>query len=95
CKLHSFADDSTLHTSSCLVKPLSSQDMNEIRIQQCNKVNSDLKFNASKTQACSFSRKMNSTVPDITMANETISITSFITMLGVTIGDNLSWHDHV
>ncbi|KAL3288739.1 hypothetical protein HHI36_003174, partial [Cryptolaemus montrouzieri] len=43
CKFHSFADDSTLHTSSCSVKPLSSQDTNEIRIQQYNKVNSDLK----------------------------------------------------
>ncbi|KAL3279165.1 hypothetical protein HHI36_016679 [Cryptolaemus montrouzieri] len=82
--------------SSSRKKPLSSQVTDKLLLQQCAKFNSDLKgfldwvreFNASKTQTYLFSRKVNSTVPDIVMNNETVLLTFSITMLEITIGDS-------
>ena len=54
-----------------------------------------VEFNANKTQAAVFSKKVNIAEPDILMAGHAIPLTSSINLLGVNLGGNMSWHDHV
>ena len=54
-----------------------------------------VEFNAKKTQAAVFSKKVSITAPDILMAGNSIQLASSINLLGVNVGGNMSWHDHV
>ncbi|CAG9814285.1 unnamed protein product [Phaedon cochleariae] len=77
------------------------------RRRQVNAVNEDLaeitawgtnnlvEFNATKTQACIFSRKAELSIPDIVMSGSTIPTKPTISMLGITISNTLSWDNHV
>ncbi|KAG5892134.1 hypothetical protein JTB14_032356 [Gonioctena quinquepunctata] len=107
CPVHSFADDSTLHTAFSSRAPISARETRNERGRNVNNVNMDLatilewgsnnlvEFNANKTQACLFSRKADLTVPNITLSGVTIPLKSSISMLGITISNNLSWENHV
>lgn len=100
--MHSFADDSTLHTAFSSRAPISARETRNERGRSVDNINMDLatilewgsnnlvEFNAGKTQACLFSRKADLTVPNIT-----IPLKSSISMLGITISNNLSWENHV
>ena len=107
CPIHSFADDSTLHTAFSSRIPISSQETKNSRRRQVNAVNEDLaeitawgtnnlvEFNATKTQACIFSRKAELSMPDIVMSGSTIPTKPTISMLGISISNTLSWDNHV
>ncbi|CAG9824997.1 unnamed protein product [Phaedon cochleariae] len=56
---------------------------------------SQANFNANKTQACLFSRKADLTLPNISLPGVTIPLKTYISMLGITISNNLSWENHV
>ncbi|CAG9822890.1 unnamed protein product [Phaedon cochleariae] len=50
---------------------------------------------ADKTQACLFSRKADLTVPNISLSGVTIPLKTSISMLDITISNNLSWENHL
>lgn len=105
--IHSFADDSTLHSSFSYRKPQSLANVDSARRNQTKSLTTDLTkitewgaknlvlFNSAKTQSSFFSKKRhpNNTLPS--MNNQTLSRKSELSILGVTISDNLVWHTHV
>ena len=107
CPVHSFADDSTLHTAFSSRAPIPARQSSIERGRNVNNINMDLAtipewgsnnlmdFNANKTQACPFSRKADLSMPNISLAGVTIPLKSSISMLGITISNNLSWESHV
>ena len=54
-----------------------------------------LKFNTKKTKLMMFTRKQNIRKPDIFMYGEKIEYVSEFKYLGVTLQENLCWHQHV
>ena len=54
-----------------------------------------VEFNAKKSQAAVSSKKVSIEAPDILMAGNSIQLASSINLLGVNVGGNMSWHDHV
>ena len=54
-----------------------------------------VEFNAKKTQAAVSSKKVSIAAPDLLMAGNSIQPASSIKLLGVNVGGNMSWHDHV
>ena len=105
--IYSFADDSTVVSSFTLNARTSSADAHLRRQLEVSYLNKDLEkilawgdsnqveFNAKKTQAAVFSKKVSITAPDILMAGNSIQLASSINLLGVNVGGNMSWHDHV
>ena len=105
--IHSFADDSTLHTSSSFDSQPSSADRTLSRIDRSLAISLDLekisewgsqnlvKFNASKTQFLPVSLSTNQSHPSITFEDNLIEPLSSINILGVQISSNLSWRDHI
>lgn len=103
----SYADDATLISSFSSMRPLSASSTSNLRKEQVESINSDLntiltwgernlvQFNPDKTQASTFSRKRSTTAPDIVMDGTTIRARESISLLGITISDNLSWDSHV
>ncbi|CAG9824122.1 unnamed protein product [Phaedon cochleariae] len=102
-----FADDSTLHTAFSSRAPIPARQIRNERGRNVDNINMDLTtipewgsnnlvdFNANKTQACHFSRKADLTVPNISLSGVTIPLKTPISMLGITISNNLSWENHV
>ena len=105
--IYSFADDSTLVSSFALNARTSAADAHLRRQQEVTHLNKDLEeilswgdsnqveFNATKTQAAVFSKKVGTAEPDILMAGHSIPLASSISLLGVNLGSNMSWHNHV
>ena len=93
-----FDYDSTLHNS-----PASHKD----RIDIASSINLDLcrlkdwgtdnlvNFNAVKTQCCVISRRVYKNLPDIAFDSNSLEFNDKISMLGVTLGSDLSWNDHI
>ena len=105
--IHSFADDTTLHTAYSSLKPLSATESKSKKFQKTESLNKDLakiiswgsrnlvKFNATKTQSCTFSKKRSSEESPIQMSGQTVSNKNSIHVLGVTISNNITWDDHI
>ena len=105
--IYSFADDSTLVSSFTLAARTSAASAHLRRQSEVLHLNKDLEeilawgdsnqveFNAKKTQAAVFSKKVNVKEPDIVMSGRPIPLASSINLLGVNLGSNMSWHDHV
>ena len=97
--IHSYADDSTLH-SSIKSKPSNLQDAHD---NISRTLNSDLakvsewgyknmvNFNPDKTQYIKFSNRTNHTHPQITFNDTNISPSPSIEILGITLTSTLSW----
>ena len=106
--IYSYADDSNLVSTFSSNRPLSSADSEQLRSQQTESINRDIgiilewgsrnlvDFNAGKTQAAVFSRKVSrGNENNIIMDGKTLSSTSTLSILGVNVSTNFSWHDHV
>ena len=52
-------------------------------------------FNVVKTQCCLISRRVNKNLPDISFYSNSLEFNDKISMLGVTLGSDLSWNDHI
>nr|CAI5851059.1 unnamed protein product [Callosobruchus analis] len=103
--IYSFADDSTL----CMEpgKPLSSQELARRRHQHASQVNTDIKkivewglvnkvqFNVQKTQATTLTKKSLVGLPMLEMEGRLFVEFPSIKLLGISINNNMSWHDHV
>ena len=107
-KIHSYADDTTLHYSSYFKSStLASQHRTSSRAESSNALNSDMstalhwghenlvQFNSSKTQALLISLKKEIEFPPLSMSNNTIQHNNNIQALGIKINDNLNWSDHI
>ena len=91
--MHCYADDSTLHNL-----PASHKDRADI----ASSINLDLcrlkdggsqnivNFNAVKTQCCLISRRVDRNLPNISFDSNSLEISDKISMLGVTLGSDLS-----
>lgn len=107
-EIHSFADDSTLHSSiSYSSQAQCSHNLPFDRTSQQNSLNSDLvsildwgvsnrvNFNDKKTQVVKISLKHNANPSPLTMAGTELPLNSSISMLGVSISEGLSWKTHI
>ena len=52
-------------------------------------------FNAVKTQCCLISRRVDRNLRDISFDSNSMEFSDKISMLGVTLGSDLSWNDHI
>ena len=52
-------------------------------------------FNAVKTQCCLISRRVDKNLQDISFDSNSLEFNDKISMLGVTLGSDLSWNDHI
>ena len=52
-------------------------------------------INAVKTQCCLISRRVDRNLPDISFDSNSLEFSDKISMLGVTLGSDLSWNDHI
>jgi hypothetical protein len=105
--IHSFADDSTLHSSFSYSKPPSLTNVSCSRKNQTKSLTTDLTkitewgaknlvlFNPSKTQSSVFSKKRHPSNILPSMNNQILVHNSELSILGITISDNLVWHTHV
>lgn len=106
-KIFGFADDCTLVASFNSQRPLSAEESKRQRSQQIDSLNSDLQnimewgrlnlvdFNAGKTQATTFSRKVSSREPPLLMQGHQISPKNAMHLLGITVTSSICWHEHV
>jgi Reverse transcriptase (RNA-dependent DNA polymerase)/Endonuclease-reverse transcriptase len=105
--VHSFADDSTLHASYALDQGSSSSQHQELRFNVTSSLNSDInaicqwgidnlvEFNSCKTQSFFVSRKKDQNFPPVFMSNNPLTRNNSLSVLGLDISSNLSWHSHV
>ena len=107
CPIHSYADDSTLHTSIYFHKRPSKQELSRAREAALARLSSDLSFisdwgrenlvafNASKTQFLHITTRTD--LPDISLSFDNTQITpsSSMNILGVSFSSDLSWKDHI
>ena len=96
--VHCYADDSTLHNA-----PGSHMD----RVDIASSINLDLcrlrdwgsqnlvKFNAVKTHCCLISKRVDRNLLAISFDSNSLKFSDKISMLGVTLGSDLSWNDHI
>ena len=52
-------------------------------------------INAVKTQCCLISRRVDKNLPNISFDSNSLEFNDKISMLGVTLGSDLSWNDHI
>ena len=89
-----YADDSTLHNA-----PASNKDRidiaSSINLVICRLKNwgsqNLVNFNAVKTQCCLISRRIDRNLADITSDSNSLEFSDKISMLGITLGSDLSW----
>lgn len=106
--IHSFADDSTLHSSFSSPSNISPAILHNYRKQSYDSMNADLSlildwgktnlvsFNASKTQSCLFSHKKSSLDDRLQFGvGNFIDNTNTLSMLGVNLSSNMCWQDHL
>ena len=105
--IHSYADDSTLHSSTTFSKyPLPVQ-VNESRQAMVDSLNDDMarisqwglansvRFNSSKTQSITFSLKKPPLKPDIMFEGELLTPSDRVNLLGLSFTEDLSWKSHI
>ena len=96
--VHCYADDSTLHNA-----PASHKNRADIasliNLDLCKLKNwgsqNLVNFNAGKTQCCLISRRVDRNLPNISFDSNSLEFRDKISMLGVTLGSDLSWNDHI
>lgn len=105
--IHSYADDSTLHSNFQTAKPVSSAELNVFRKLAQESLSQDLerilkwgdanlvKFNASKTQSCSLSHKPSPNPHLVRMQNEDLAYLESFSLVGVALDQNLLWRGHI
>ncbi len=106
--IHSYADDTTIHSSTFFRSQAECRsNLIESRASCGNQLNDDLlkimdwgdknlvTFNSQKTQAINVSTKRNSNFPPVSMANETLTVLENITVLGIQISCDLSWNSQI
>nr|CAI5838132.1 unnamed protein product [Callosobruchus analis] len=104
--IYSFADDSTLISCMEPGKPLTSQEITRRRHHHASQVNADIKkivewglvnkvqFNVQKTQATTLTKKSLAGLPTVEMEGSPLVESPSIKLLGISINNNMSWHDH-
>ena len=107
CSIHSYADDSTLHSCSSFPTQPSSFDRSLSRASLSSSINSDLnkisdwgrmnlvKFNASKTKFMPISLSSNSSNLFVCFDGNVIEPSLSINIFGINISHNLSWKQHM
>ena len=105
--IHSFADDSTLHSNFSSKHQPPKHTIDTSRTNLTSSLTNDLSkilkwgslnlvnFNPSKTQSCIFSRKHNRSTIPLQLSSNTKPPSSSLSMLGVTFSSDLTWHDHI
>ena len=105
--VHSYADDSTLHSSSHFAHRPSSVALEESRLQQTHSLFSDLEaisewgtrnciqFNSKKTQFLPISLKRNLNNLQLFFESSPLVPQESINILGVTVRHDLSWKPHI
>ena len=105
--IHSYADDSTLHSSTMFPKGPSINSRLASRVDTVSSLNVDLEriaswgtdnlvnFNDQKTQFMLMSLSNLPDDPQIVFKNTVIGPTSTMNLLGLTVSSNLSWKPHI
>nr|CAH7747143.1 unnamed protein product [Callosobruchus chinensis] len=105
--IHSFADDSTLHAGIMSNRPISVVELERRRLATAASLSKDLEaitawghknmveFNASKTQYCTLSNKRCPSEHSVLMNNQALPRSHSFKLLGVSITENMIWHEHV
>ena len=105
--IHSYADDSTLHSSTIFPKRPSTNSRLTSRVDTISSLNGDLRriaswgaenlvnFNDLKTQFSIISLAQRSDDLQINFKNSFIEPTTTFNLLGLTISSNLSWKPHI
>ena len=103
CDIHSYADDSTLHTSVLPSRngsinynhAASSLNNDLVEILRWGKTNL-VEFNANKTHKLMISNRHDSSdFPQILMNDTVVGDESSVSMLGLTLDNRLSWKKHI
>ena len=96
--VHCYIDDSTLHNAPASHKTradiASSMNLDLCRLTHWGSQNL-VNFNAVKTQFCLISRRVDRNLPDISFDSNSLEFSDKISMLGVTLGSDLSWNDNI
>ena len=105
--IHSYADDSTLHSNIQSSKPISMLELDDKRRSMHMSPSRDLQiildwgtknlvqFNASKTQSCSLLHKKSNNTHRISMNDTSLQNKESFDLVGVAFEHDLSWHKHV
>ena len=105
--IHSYADDSTLHSSTMFPKGPSINSRLASRVDTISSLNDDLEriagwgadnlvnFNDQKTQFMLMSLSNLADDPQVIFKNTVIRPTKTLNLLGLTISSNLSWKPHL
>nr|CAH7715135.1 unnamed protein product [Callosobruchus chinensis] len=105
--IHSFADDSTLHADIVSNRPISVVELERRRLVTPASLSKDLKaitawgfenmveFDASKTWYCTLSNKRCPSGHTVLMNNQALPRSHSFKLLGVSITENMIWHEHV
>nr|CAH7732737.1 unnamed protein product [Callosobruchus chinensis] len=105
--IHSFADDSTLHAGIMSNRPISVAELERRRLATAASLSKDLEaitalglrnmveFNASKTQYCTLSNKRCPSEHSVLMNNQALPRSHSFKLIGVSITENMIWHEHV
>ena len=89
--VHCYADGRTLHKDR--VDIASSINLDLCRLKDWGSQNL-VNFNAVKTHRL-ISRRAYRNLPDISFDSNSLEFSDKISMLGVTLGSDLSWNDHI
>ena len=106
--IHSFADDSTLHSSIAYTSQLNcNRNLVGDRTSQDASLNTDISeilrwgcqnranFNDKKTQVVKFSLKHQDNPLSLSMSGSDLSFSNSLSLLGVSMSSNLSWKNHI
>ena len=107
-RVHSYADDATIHCSSFFRNQAESrtnisqsrQDISERLSEDIDRVlqwgsNNLVDFNSSKTQHLAISTKKSQVFPSVTMGCDTLEDSSSVSILGLRITSHLAWNEHI
>ncbi len=106
--IHSYADDTTLHSSIYFRRQADCRNQLVLhRSDAANELSKDIhnilewggknlvNFNSSKTQHVVISTKKNLNYPTISMDSHVLQSSSSFSILGLHVSSNLSWNDHI
>lgn len=105
--IHSYADDSTLHSNIQYTKPVSLAKLDNDRRTMQASISHDLQkisdwgtkncvqFNSSKSQSCILSHKKHTNACPITMNNQVVQSKESFSLVGISVDQNLNWHPHI
>jgi hypothetical protein len=105
--IHSYADDSTLHSSSSFISPPNKNSLIASRNNMVQSLSSDLRsigvwgalnlvnFNTSKTQLSVISLKHSNFEPRVTFDNDPLTTCNSLNILGLNFNSDLSWREYI